>query len=199
MIEQIIINALYLLALINPVSKISILTVFAKKEETKEIFSLSLKSSVAAMVILFISMLAGEFVINKVFKVDFYSLQIAGGIILFWVGFGALRKGIFFEHSIQEKFSDISLVPIACPMIAGPATITAVIALNINIGFIETAISTILALTVNLILMLYSISIGKILVKFNIMGALVRITGLIVITIAIQMILQGISIWIKSI
>ena len=84
-------------------------------------------------------------------------------------------------------------------MIAGPATITAVIALNINIGFIETAISTLLALTVNLVLMLYSISIGKILVRFNILGALVRITGLIVITIAIQMILQGISVWIKNI
>ena len=160
--NEIIINTLYLVALINPVSKISILTVFMQKVEQKEISS------------------------------------IAGGFVLIWVGFGALRNGVFFEFNLQEKFADISLVPLACPMIAGPATITAVIALHINIGTIQTGVPLILAIFINYIFMKLSIPIGKILQKFNIMGALIRLTGLIVMTMGVQMILDGFSIWLEN-
>src|SRR4030042_1723876 len=126
--KEIVINTLYLVALINPVSKISILTVFTQKVEQKEITSVAFKSTAVALFILILSMFAGEIILDKIFQVDFYSLKIAGGFVLIWVGFGALRNGVFFEHNIQEKFADISLVPLACPMIAGPATITPVLA-----------------------------------------------------------------------
>ena len=119
--KELVVNTLYLLALINPVSKISILSVFTEKAERKDISSISFRSTVAALLILLLSMFAGRLVFNKIFQVDFYSLKITGGIVLFWVGFGALRKGVFFEQMVHEQFSDVSLVPLACPMIAGPA------------------------------------------------------------------------------
>lgn len=193
--KEIVVNTLYLLALINPVSKISILSVFTEKADRKDISSVSFKSTIAALFILLLSMFAGKLVLNKIFHVDFYSLKIAGGIVLFWVGFGALRKGVFFEHTINERFSDISLVPLACPMIAGPATITAVIALHINNGTVQTVVSVFCAIFINLLLMRLSIPIGNILQKFNILGALIRLTGLIVMTMGVQMILDGISLW----
>lgn len=196
--KEIIINTLYLVALINPVSKISILTVFTQKVERKEISSVAFKSTAVALLILILSMFAGEIILDKIFQVDFYSLKIAGGFVLIWVGFGALRNGVFFEQNIQEKFADISLVPLACPMIAGPATITAVIALHINSGTIPTAVPVILAIFINYIFMKLSIPFGKILQKFNIMGALIRLTGLIVMTIGVQMILDGVSIWLEN-
>jgi multiple antibiotic resistance protein len=193
--KEIIINTLYLLALINPVSKISILTVFMQKVEQKEISSIAFKSTTVALFILILSMFAGEIILDKIFHVDFYSLKIAGGFVLIWVGFGALRNGVFFEHDIQGRFADISLVPLACPMIAGPATITAVIALHINSGTVQTAAPLVLAIFINYIFMILSIPIGRILQKFNIMGALIRLTGLIVMTMGVQMILDGISTW----
>jgi len=196
--KEIIINTLYLLALINPVSKISILTVFTQEATQKEITSISVKATLVSLLILVLSMFAGEVVLNKIFQVDLFSLKIAGGIVLFWVGFGALRNGVFFEHSIHEKFSDISLVPLACPMIAGPATITAVIALHINNGPIKTVIPLFLAIFINLILMILAIPIGKILQKFNMLGAIIRLTGLIVTTIGVQMILDGTSMWLET-
>jgi len=198
MIEILAVNTLYFLALTNPVSKISILSTLVQGEDEEDIRTLSLKSTLAAAGILLVSMLAGEFIFNRVFRVELYSLQIAGGAILFWVGFEALHKGVFFEHSIHQKFTDISLVPIACPMIAGPAMITAVIAANISTGFVQSAVPVIFALTVNLVLMLFSIRIGAFLSRFNVLGALIRITGLIVATMGIQMILQGISVWVKT-
>ena len=196
--NEIIINTLYLVALINPVSKISILTVFMQKVEQKEISSIALKSTAVAFLILVVSMFAGNLILDKIFHVDFYSLKITGGFVLIWVGLGALRNGVFFEFNLQEKFADISLVPLACPMIAGPATITAVIALHINIGTIQTGVPLILAIFINYIFMKLSIPIGKILQKFNLIGALIRLTGLIVMTMGVQMILDGVSIWLKN-
>lgn len=180
-------------------SKISILSAFATDEERREIVPISVKSTIVAFLILMLSMIAGEFVLSKIFHVDFYSLKIGGGIILFWAGFGALSKGVFFQHNAHEKFSDISIVPLACPMIAGPATITVMLTLSINDGVGITTMATLIALLINMLLMFLSFSISKILTKFNILGALIRLTGLIVLTMGIQMVLDGIQLWIKII
>ncbi len=50
-----------------------------------------------------------------------------------------------------------------------------------------------MAHNINLLLMLYEIRIGKILTRYILMNALIRITGLIVATIGAQMIFTGIS------
>jgi multiple antibiotic resistance protein len=50
-----------------------------------------------------------------------------------------------------------------------------------------------------MVFMLLAKPIGNILVRFNIMGALIRITGLIVATIGVQMILSGLSTWLGTI
>ncbi len=186
---------LYILALINPVSKVSMLSVFASEEERKEIIPVAIKSTIVAFLILMLSMVAGEFILRKIFHIDFYSLKIAGGIVLFWAGFGALSKGVFFRQDGHDRFSDISIVPLACPMIAGPATITVMITMSINQGVIVTSLSTLSALAVNMILMFMSFSISKGLAKFNILGALIRLTGLIVLSMSVQMILDGIRLW----
>jgi len=72
------------------------------------------------------------------------------------------------------------------------------ITLSINHGILKTTISTLLALTINMVLMFLSFPIRNILVKFNILGALIRITGLIVLSMGIQMVLEGIRLWSMS-
>ena len=116
MIKKILINAIYLLALINPVSKISILSLFSSKEDVKEIVPVAIKSSLIALGILLLIMIFGDFILRQIFHVELYSLNIAGGIVLFWVGFGARTKGVFFEHGTKMHFVDISIVPLASPM-----------------------------------------------------------------------------------
>jgi len=91
------------------------------------------------------------------------------------------------------KLSDISAVPIAMPMIAGPATITAVVTFPAHYGKITTILAIILALTVNLLFMFFARNIGKLFSRFNLMNALIRITGLIVATIGVQMVFTGIT------
>lgn len=190
---------LYLLALINPVSKIFIISVFTQKLESKTLQKISLKSSIVALFILLIFAGLGNIILAKIFHVELYSLKIAGGIILFTVGFKALTKGLFFETDMKTKLEDISIVPLASPMIAGPATITAMISFTVEYSFLILCLSVFSAVLINFLLMLSSKYISRVLVKYNLMGSLIRITGLIVATIAVQMVLSGVSSYYLSI
>ena len=198
--HEIFLNSLYLLALINPISKICILSVFSKDSESKKEFNtIVTKSTIIALLILTMIMLFGEFLFYSFLRIELYSLKIAGGCILFWVGFKALSKGVFFEQGTQTRLSEISIVPLASPMIAGPATIAAALPMAVSHGFGVSFTAVAIAVSVNMVFMLLAHPIGKTLIRFNIMGALIRITGLVVSTIGVQMVLSGIAKWLISI
>lgn len=189
------INALYLLALINPISKVSILAGLISGQRDPHFTSLATKSTLVAAGILVVAMVVGDFLLRSVFRVDLYSLQLAGGVIVFWVGMNALRRGVFFEHEPHAALEDIALVPLACPMIAGPATIAACIGLRAQQGLLVPTAAMLLALGANHVIMIFSKPIGHVLGRYHILSALVRITGLIVMTIGTQMALDGLSAW----
>ena len=193
---QVFVHAIYLLALINPISKVSILSsITTSQKEFANVMSLTTKSSLAALGILLGSMFFGDFLLRNVFHVNVYSLQLSGGAVLVWVGFTALRKGVFFEQKTPEQYDDVALVPLACPMIAGPATIAACVALPAKSGLLLPALSLLIALAINDVIMRLSKPIAVILSRFNVLGALIRITGLFVMTIGMQMTLDGIGAW----
>lgn len=194
-LQNILVTTLYFLALINPISKVSVLAVLSSEHERKDFLHLTAKASVIAGGILLGFMISGDFVLRSVFRVELHSLRLAGGAVLCWVGFNALRKGVFFEQDTQARFEDIALVPLACPMIAGPATIAACIALRGREGLLVSAVSIVLAIALNHLVMRFSRQISALLGRFNLLGALVRLTGLIVMTIGTQMALDGISAW----
>ena len=120
-------------------------------------------------------------------------------MVLVWVGFNALRNGVFFERPSQSELEDIALVPLACPMIAGPASITACIGLTARDGLVVTTVAMLIAVAANHVVMLCSRPIHAALFRFNILGALIRITGLIVMTIGIQMALDGVTAWLPQV
>jgi len=194
-VGRVLVDALYLLMLINPISKVSVLSAAPADERPKEFRAITSKSSIVAAIILLAAMAGGEPLLRVVFHVHLYALQLAGGAVLTWVGFNALRKGVFFERDATGRFEDIALVPLACPMIAGPATITACIALGAQSGPEWPAVSLIIAVTINYGIMRLSGAIGALLTRFNILGALIRITGLIVMTMGTQMALDGFAAW----
>jgi multiple antibiotic resistance protein len=82
-------------------------------------------------------------------------------------------------------------------MIAGPGTIAAALGLALQHGILATSVAMLIALGANLLLMLAAQPIGDVLRRHNIMGALIRITGLVVAAIAVQMVLDGAREWWK--
>jgi len=180
------------LALINPVHKILVINSLQDNFTDKELKFLSIKSSITAFVILILFQALGKLIFDYVFHIQLYAFQITCGIVLIYSGLTGLQNGEFLKIDKNIKLVDIANVPIAIPMIAGPATITAAVTFPANYGSFITSLSILVAILINLLLMLFAKKIGKTLIKYNFMSALIRITGLIVATIGVQMILDGV-------
>jgi multiple antibiotic resistance protein len=194
MMGELLKNALYLFVLINPVSKVAVLAALpGSAENQQDLRSLAWRSSLVAAGILLLSMIGGNYLLQSIFRVDLHALQLAGGVVLFWVGFNALRNGVFFEVG---RFEEVALVPLACPMIAGPATISACITLWAREDpKLAAAAAMLIAVGANHVIMLLSRPIARVLRRYDLLGAIVRLTGLIVMTIGAQMALEGITAW----
>jgi multiple antibiotic resistance protein len=82
-------------------------------------------------------------------------------------------------------------VPLAAPLIAGPGTIAAAISSTVQSGLLPTCLALTFAILVNFILMLFAHSINTFLTKTHLIGPLIRLTGLIIAAVAMQMILTG--------
>ena len=189
---------LYLLAVINPVSKVAVLVTLRDRDPTIKLPSVALRATAAGLGILLAFAVLGNILLTWVFHVELDSFRIAGGLVLGAMGFRALTKGVFFELDRHTKLSQLSIVPLASPMIAGPGTITVVIGFATELGIGHTAVVTLAALAANLCVMLLSERIGRVLKHFNVMGALIRITGLIILTMGIQMVMTGLTGWLAG-
>ena len=196
-LSKILVDALYLIAVINPISKVSVLSAISF-EVDGQMKSVVNRSSIVAGLILLGTFLVGNFVLQSVFRIDVFSLRVAGGCILFMIGMNALRKGIFVEDETKSRINDAALVPLACPMIAGPASIAACITLRTQDGLYIPIMALAIAIFVNHIAMVFSKKINNLLMNYNLLGATIRITGLIVMSIGTQMVLVGLKEWLTQ-
>ena len=195
-IKIIIENALSFIALLNPASTVMFLSTYEPKLSRKQIFELSWKSSTAALFILITLALFGEIVLSKIFRVELYSLKITGGIVLFMIGLVAIREGHFVNRDERQKqmnFTDLSLIPLATPLIAGPGIIAAGISTAAQYGVLSVIISLFFGIFINFVIMLFSAGINKVLEKLHLIGPLIRLTGLIISGVAAQMIINGVK------
>ena len=194
-LSSVVENAFYLLALLNPASKIMFLASCQPGLTGKQNFELTWKSSTAALLILLLLSAAGHFILRRIFRVEIYSLQITGGLVVFVIGWTAINEGRFVRKkpASANTMTNLSLVPLAAPLIAGPGMIAAAITGSARDGFFPTACSLTLAVFINFLLMLGSERINRILVKTHLLGPLIRLTGLVIAVVAMQMVISGIK------
>lgn len=185
-------------ALVNPIQKVFVVTSLHKQFGEEATKSISIRASFTALIILLFFLLVGRVVLSYVFHIELFAFQITCGVVLFYNGITGLQKGFFFKLDDSMSIKDITAVPIALPMIAGPATITAAVTFPAQYGPIITILAIIAALGVNLFFMIYAGVIGKALARFNLMNPLIRIFGLIVATIGVQMIFNAIKSFIET-
>ena len=100
--EKIFENTFYLLALLNPASKVLFLAAYKPQLNSRQNFELTWKSSLAALLILVILAFTGNIILEKIFHVNLYSLQITGGLIVFLIGLTAVRDGHFIQKKIMN-------------------------------------------------------------------------------------------------
>lgn len=191
-----------LLSIMNPFGTIPVFVSLTKENTKVERNKIAFWTSVNVLIILLISFFAGTFILTF-FGITLNSLKIAGGLIIVTSGF-ALLTGEFNKHkgmnkkSVKkniENRSEISLTPLAIPMIAGPGTISLLIAYNQEfqeLNEVLIILGAIVLATIGIYLILKSsFYIVKYLGASGI-NALSRIIGFIVIAIGVEFIASAV-------
>ena len=187
-----------ILALVNPIQKVLIVTSLQDRFTPSELRYISIKSTFTAMLILIFFLYLGQVTFSYVFRVELYSFQITCGAVLMYNGLSGLLKGFFLKVDEHIKIADLTTVPIAIPMIAGPSTITAAVTFPIQYSRFVTIVAILLALAVNLVFLLQARRIGSFLIRYNFMNPLIRSIGLSVATIGLQMVFDRIALFIRT-
>ena len=89
-----------ILALVNPIQKVLIVTSLQERFSPTELRYISIKSTITAMLILIFFLYLGQVTFSYVFRVELYSFQITCGAVLMYNGLSGLLKGFFMKETI---------------------------------------------------------------------------------------------------
>ena len=156
-----------------------------------------------ATIIAFLTLVIVTFTGNWIFfllNIKMYSFKIAGGILLLIISVEMLfgkKSRTETSEDMEEKKHDITVTPLAIPLLTGPGALTTGIVLFDNAGGELKKIAALLASIVLSFLLSYYILV-KAPKVFKYLGrtgtkVVVRVMGLLLLSIAVQFILNGTS------
>ncbi len=190
-----------LFSIINPLGTVPVFVGLTKELNIRERSSISLWTSINVLIILLVSFFAGKYMLYF-FGISIEALKVAGGLIIASSGF-ALLTGKFAEHKgmkrskVQkdiETRSEISLTPLALPMLAGPGTISMLITFHERYNKTIDVAYVMLAVVVTVCSVYVILRSSHVIVKFlgaSGINALSRIIGFVVIAIGVELILSS--------
>ena len=195
-----------LFIIMNPIGLVPLFYIWTSDYTIKEKLTLLKKSAIVVILTLMTFAFFGG-AIFKFFGITLDSFKVAGGILILKIAWDMLHAQISkTRHNLKENeepilVEDIAVVPMAIPLLAGPGSITtSIILMEHSITTYDTLIiifSIILATVVSVIILYLSDNIAKIL-KVSGIKAIVRIMGLILAAISIEIISSGVFGLIKS-
>ncbi|HLA56877.1 MAG TPA: MarC family NAAT transporter [Flavobacterium sp.] len=190
-----------LFSVLNPIGTVPIFVGLTQDDDKKERQRISLWTGIDVCIILMISYFLGQYVLTF-FGISLDALRIAGGLVIVSSGFSLLSGQITKKRGLNKQVqndiqarNDIALTPLAMPMLAGPGSISLLIAFyqeHHKTDEIMIAVVAILAVAFVIFIILRSAHyLAKILGAAGIV-AISRIVGFIVIAIGIQYIVSAV-------
>lgn len=162
LILHIITNVLTMIGILNPFGNVPLfmsLTQHQKPEIRKKIYNTVV---LAGFGIVTGFTLVGNFFMTYLYKIGMNELRVAGGFILIVValrnllGFTSSSKGGTNEELTQDEAVKFAVTPLTFPILVGPGTISTVMIIRKEAGFIVTLGA--IAITFGIIKFLFSIS-----------------------------------------
>lgn len=194
-------DSISIFTIMNPLSAGAIMLTLVDEDTTKKEFNvIATKNSRTVFIAMVIMFLSGTYIFNF-FGIQPDGLRVFGGIILLLMGFNMVQghdKKVNHrptEHAAAQQRNDISMVPLAIPIIVGPGLATTLITLSISNDGWESYVSVIVAILIcavaNYIILRRMPYIKK---RLGVNGLKVfnRLMGLIVGSLASQMLINGV-------
>jgi multiple antibiotic resistance protein len=190
-----------LFAIVNPVSGVMAFISMTSNMSKEDKIYIARRSVVIAGVMAILFSILGELIL-KIFNVTADSLRVAGGVLLFLVAIDMLFARTSRESITNEELKDaklrenISVFPIAMPLLTGPGAITTIIVLIRTAQEIDSKLMVIAAIVFTFVITYfifrYADSFNK-LVGMTGMLVMTRIMGLFLGAIAVDFISTGIK------
>lgn len=191
-----------LLSVMNPFGTVPVFVSLTTDNDKSERSAIAFWTAINVLIILLIAFFAGKFILIF-FGITLNSLKIAGGLIIASSGF-ALLTGEFSKHKGMKKEkvkkdlqnrSEVSLTPLAIPMIAGPGAISLLITYNQKFREVDEIMIILCAIFLSVIC-IYLVLKSSFLITKKLgasgINALSRIIGFIVIAIGVELVFSAI-------
>ena len=185
--------AFLLFLVMDPFGNIPFFIMALKNVDERRRRKIIIRELLIALCVLVVFLFTGQYIL-KILQISEPSLTIAGGIILFLISikmiFPSSTGGMFEEKLSGEPF----IVPLAIPYVAGPSALAAVLFIMSRepARWLEWLFALILAWFTSGIIIILSSGLKKFLGERGLI-AIERLMGMVLITIAVQMLMSGIS------
>jgi multiple antibiotic resistance protein len=190
-----------LFAVIDPLGAIPVFLLLTPDKSPGERRRIALKAGAAVFVILSIFALFGHLIL-RYFGISPQAFEIAGGLILIklaydllWARMPGLKSSVREEEEGMLK-ADVSVIPLAMPLLSGPGAIAAVVVLAHTAELSWMTYWLVGSILINSLLVFLTLSFATPLAKLlRETGAalLTRILGLILMAVGVQFVISGMA------
>lgn len=189
-----IISAATLLFLVmDPLGNIPVFLSVLDKVAPERRTRVLIRELLLALGVLVVFLYAGETVL-RFLGLSEHSIRIAGGIILFIIALKMVFPVARAAHADDEIQGEPLLVPLAIPMVAGPSTMAVIMLLSSNEPgrMNDWLLALLAAWFISSVILVSATALKRVLGQRGLI-AIERLMGMLLIALAVQMLLQGIS------
>ncbi len=176
--------------LLTPFFLISTFLAMAKNMTDKERISTATRTTIAILIASITLYILGQYIF-QVMGITIDAFRIGAGTFLFLSAVTLVRGNVFYQAGEMEE--DIAVVPLALPVAVGPGTTGALIVMSMEKTVsVPVTCASILAAVLTVGLMLHIAARGEKFLRPRVMSVLTRLMGLVVASMAAELIFTGI-------
>jgi multiple antibiotic resistance protein len=199
-LQFVLITFTSVLFIVDPIAVIPTYLVITSGETPAQRAQTAVRACVAAFVLLAVFALAGRWILDT-FGITLPAFRIAGGFILWLVAMDMLRGQRSTQETTaevvegQEK-EDVSITPLAVPMLAGPGAISTVMVLSGQARGLPQLIAVYVAIALTCLACWISLRLGeRLLARIGRTGIRIvtRLMGLLLAAVAVQFVITGVK------
>lgn len=197
-LDYFLISLAGVVVIVNPITSAFIFVSLLPDSSMYERRLTAMRASVISAIIMITFILTGKFIF-QLFGITIGAFRIAGGLILFGIAMGMMKKSEgehdHHAHPKVDDINDIAIIPLAIPFMSGPGSIATVTLLSTEASSVFETMAVILAVIIVCAACYYSMFYSEQLVKF--VGdtgkkIITKLFGLILAVISVQFVINGV-------
>ncbi len=203
MLELLVNTFVLLIVVIDPLGLVPIFAAITEGESTASRRRMAVRGTLIAAVILVVFVFSGDAILRTL-RVSVSAFQIAGGVLLFLLAVdmvfarhSGLRSTTEREQREAIHKKDVSVFPLAFPLIAGPGALTTVLLMvgdqEPNTAVLLAELAVLLAvLALTLLVLLFATHILRLIGETG-ANVVTRLLGVVLAALAVQYMLDGLQ------